>query len=1054
MNIFSGPPGKGAFRAPINPKGITLPETTSHLLECDAADLRTTGDHISTAGNDITSSWAGLSGCYSAPEDETLFAALNPVATDGDDVDTALGSVATALETFAETAREIRTRLLVLRGRAEAFNESIRGDDDWDRGGIFGGASDKVGELEDLRSDIARAQEEFTAAEIECANAITALVPGGTRFKSADPDGSTTVGANEFVYGLTEIPDDMATAWGPPAATDHHWWVDVTHAGWDWAAGGVVDIGGMTGTYYEGQWGVPIILFGPAMPLIPSQGQANFQNYWGDTLTGVATLSGFYKGEGPRHFNPGDNPFTRSLSWEEGWYIPESRHEWEDNVSAAAVEAAHGSVSWREWDQRPGYVLTQGTITGVSVAAGGFGLVKGGLGGLRALGRGDFNADALTPDTLRDLLAGGTLRPDGSTGGVPRPNANGADDHSGFDQLDEARETLDDLTEQTQQSSAPSPPPPNRGDSEPSAPAPSDQGDTEPTAPNPPGRGDTEPATPTPTDRGETSVPPRDRDGPDDDASPAQDPTTQQAATQAALERMLRDDPSLAQTLDPDLLELLRANGPDSPWVASPFRDTDGDSVLAGVGGRGDDTLTESAGTPVSTPDRPLDLTDVGDLGPNDRVPDSGPDLRDNTPTITNSAGDGGPPNGGLPHDSDADSGITLTETSPGSDTGSGSSGSSGTGHGPLVDGGDGHGGGAPEEPLPGERHGPQNVSGLRDYNWNSKEEFHEDMNRLINDPGSGVFEEYYRSNGHRISQYAKVGDPPMQIPQIVGVGNKPPWLVRETLDEPDSPDYVDNIRPIHHRTGAEPGAEHLDGLALERAQALRDHRELKTRLEIREAEFATSGSEAVPDDLADLRRQENEAKFLADKKSEGFGEAVARVAVREQFDGSPVLDGNGNPLRDEATNTVIRLPEVKDHPETKPANLPRNGTDQFDDIYRTTDNRGFVILEAKSSLGTGLNARTVPGSNGPELVSQGKLQYVMSVLDAMERRGIRSGTSEAKLAQEIRRLLEDRQFDRVRYVEVRGRPVDHITDQGEVVPGGSYGGYGFAEYNYSRGIG
>ncbi|MFI6576853.1 hypothetical protein ACIBFB_13705 [Nocardiopsis sp. NPDC050513] len=562
---------------PIDPDAIPIPQTRTIQLENEAARLRTIGGDFSDSGHDITSTWAGLSDCYSAPEAETLFAVLNPVTTKGEDLNDALTSAASALETFAATAAEIKLRMLTLQLEARRFLTSIEGDDDWDKGGWFGGKSDKAEELAALQADIRQATEEFTAAEIECANAITSLLPDGTFFRSADPDGSTEVGENEFVYGLTEIPADMETAWGPPATTDHHWWVDATHGAWDWTMGGVTDIAGMTGTYYEGQWGVPIVLFAPIAPFIRSQGNANAMNYREDMVTGIARLSGFYRGEGPAPATAEDSMFDRPYAWEwDGWYIPESREEWWGNVKPGLIEMAHGVYPWTENERRPGYAQTQGAINVAGVFMGGASLIKGGLGGLRALGHGDFNLSALSHDELTDVMGGGTLLPNGSTGNVPRPDLSDTSEaHWDSEQLDSVRDTLDELAAQQ------SPPPPEA----PWVP------EAQESPGRPPNRGSGEAA---PTSDSDAEVP-----AASDADTPAQDPTVQEVQDAQTLAEILRENPELAEIMTPELAEEFRAMDPDSPWETGVVRDPE----MAMAGGGSDTTVTNSSGaTPVDTP--------------------------------------------------------------------------------------------------------------------------------------------------------------------------------------------------------------------------------------------------------------------------------------------------------------------------------------------------------------------------------------------------------------------------------------------------------------------
>lgn len=67
-----------------------------------ASGLRELGTSIAGTGNDTTGSWGGLNGSYSAPESETLFSVLDPVATDGDTVGEAWKELAHSIVPWTE----------------------------------------------------------------------------------------------------------------------------------------------------------------------------------------------------------------------------------------------------------------------------------------------------------------------------------------------------------------------------------------------------------------------------------------------------------------------------------------------------------------------------------------------------------------------------------------------------------------------------------------------------------------------------------------------------------------------------------------------------------------------------------------------------------------------------------------------------------------------------------------------------------------------------------------------------------------------------------------
>lgn len=335
-------------QAPIDPAQFPVPTVKTHLLEHLAAKLREDGAALAETGHDITGSWAGLSACYAAPEADTLFSVLDPVAADGDEVETALSDAAAALESFAERAREIRGRWLTLKADASSFLASIDGDDDWRKADgvsrLWGGQSEKVAENDDLLRRAADLEHEYQEAERDCANAITALF-GGTTFVSRSADGTGRAGAGEFAHGFDEPLYEVPRDWGEPRDTDHAWHVDALASVWDMAAGAAVDAAGMSGLYYDGQWAVPAVGLG-ALPWLNPQGVANARNYTQDTLVGLAHLTGFYRGEGPEPVPAERGLFTLSYVWEwPGWHMPEDVDAWKANAGPAWTAGAAWTCS-------------------------------------------------------------------------------------------------------------------------------------------------------------------------------------------------------------------------------------------------------------------------------------------------------------------------------------------------------------------------------------------------------------------------------------------------------------------------------------------------------------------------------------------------------------------------------------------------------------------------------------------------------------------------------------------------------------------------------------
>ncbi|MFD0801464.1 ADP-ribosyltransferase, partial [Streptomonospora algeriensis] len=221
---------------------------------------------------------------------------------------------------------------------AEDFQDKIAGEDDWRED------EDKIEELDGLNNDILAAVNDYQRAERDCANAITSLF-GGTTFVAADPGDGGSPGPGEQAHGFTEALQGVETPWITPQEHDAEWYEDAWDGVKDFGVGIAQDLGSMTGLYGEDGWGVS------------SWGEwgTNLKDNWGDTLNGLGSLVGFY----------GEN----------GWGVS-SWGEWGTNLANGWTEFAHAIVPWREWGDRPGYVITQSALNIGSMFVGGAGVYK------------------------------------------------------------------------------------------------------------------------------------------------------------------------------------------------------------------------------------------------------------------------------------------------------------------------------------------------------------------------------------------------------------------------------------------------------------------------------------------------------------------------------------------------------------------------------------------------------------------------------------------------------------------------------------------------------
>ncbi|GHC71045.1 hypothetical protein GCM10007079_03100 [Nocardiopsis terrae] len=336
----------------ISPLTFPEPSVSPEYVNAMASGLRTVGGSISETGNSITGAWSGLREYYSAPESETLYEVLDPVATDGEEVSEALASAATALETFAENVESIKERWASLRTEAYELLGRIEAEgEDWDKAdgvkGFFGGESGLVAENAALVSTGEKIIEDYAEYETACADAINKDVPERTSFAKM-PEGDVELDPNVFYHGYEQDLSELATEWGSaPADTDHGWWVDAGAAVWDFGVGAVEDTGAMLGFHSSEGW------------FNQSWGDS-LKEYHMDNLQSAASLVGLY-----------DN--------ESGEFGLASK----DSVKGAWKDLAHSVVPWEEWGDRPGYVIGTAllnigaTVGGAALTATGVGAVVG-----------------------------------------------------------------------------------------------------------------------------------------------------------------------------------------------------------------------------------------------------------------------------------------------------------------------------------------------------------------------------------------------------------------------------------------------------------------------------------------------------------------------------------------------------------------------------------------------------------------------------------------------------------------------------------------------------
>lgn len=211
---------------PINTTTMPGDNMNPENIETAAGQIRTVGSNVATTGGDVAKAWAGLKKGYHAPEQDTLFGAMQPAQKAATDFSTDMGKAATALETFAGEVRTIKANVAKIRADANAFLAGIHDgkvtvtqhvvqsraqlemgesttthkDVDWDSDQATVDANNA------LIRRVNDQQEQLWAAERKCANAIRDLY-GASHIAAASD-------SNPNGYGVNDIPDNANMPWG------------------------------------------------------------------------------------------------------------------------------------------------------------------------------------------------------------------------------------------------------------------------------------------------------------------------------------------------------------------------------------------------------------------------------------------------------------------------------------------------------------------------------------------------------------------------------------------------------------------------------------------------------------------------------------------------------------------------------------------------------------------------------------------------------------------------------------------------------------------------
>lgn len=312
----------------IVPGMVPIPNVNPDELEEAAGRFRTIGEAIEESGEGITTAWASLTGIYVAPEADTLLSALDPVSSEGSTVATGVKDAADALMAFAETARELKSRLNGLKAEAEAFRADVGWDKEWLED------EDKREQNNDLNNRIATAAHQYEEAERDCANKIGQHYDG-TWFTGhsdkANYDQTKTDGERAYqLYGTTGARVDQANPWGSPVDAPTSAWEDAFWGLADIATGAVIGLGLSTGLYRDGQGVYPF-------------GTEHGQNLLANWQEGKETFWSLLGSDGQGE-----------------WVSPGNMDAQYQNAKAAWFEYGDSIVPVSQWDDRPMYTAVNG----------------------------------------------------------------------------------------------------------------------------------------------------------------------------------------------------------------------------------------------------------------------------------------------------------------------------------------------------------------------------------------------------------------------------------------------------------------------------------------------------------------------------------------------------------------------------------------------------------------------------------------------------------------------------------------------------------------------
>ena len=223
------------------------------VIRGSAADIRAMGAATSDGTDQVASAWQGLTGCYQAPEQEQVYALMDPAVTSGHALSVAFGTAAGHLETYADVLEQHRARLAGVEDDARAFRARVIDGVQVDASGSkqagfgdyvayaldwFPGVDERkvtvpwyedgvsVGRNKDLLARYGAVLADISTAAATCANAIQALVSGVPMVPVVAVPAQSLTGA-----------DGSPLPWGAAVQEDRSCAESVMHGGYEFGRG-------------------------------------------------------------------------------------------------------------------------------------------------------------------------------------------------------------------------------------------------------------------------------------------------------------------------------------------------------------------------------------------------------------------------------------------------------------------------------------------------------------------------------------------------------------------------------------------------------------------------------------------------------------------------------------------------------------------------------------------------------------------------------------------------------------------------------------------------